>query len=154
MKFKLLVSFFFWARLVKTCNKKGDAVMHWTVGQLIGLLQHPFVSDCIPLCHTIILNYFKPLKLYLIISNRKLGTAPLLSAVLHWNLSSVSTLNSYTVEYEPSLQVFGIGIPLLCWFNCLLDFFFFIPLSSSCYGLWNVCYIRDAATVTQTSLPF
>lgn len=71
----------FWARLVKTCNKKGDAVMHWTVGQLIGLLQHPFVSDCIPLCRRMILNYFKPLKLYLIISNHKLEMAPLLSVV-------------------------------------------------------------------------
>lgn len=80
VKFKLLVSFFsFWARLVKTCNKKGEAEMHWTVGQLIGLLQHPLVSDCIPLYPGLILNYFKPLKLYLIVNNNMLGLAPLLS---------------------------------------------------------------------------
>lgn len=64
---------------MKTCNKKGEAMMHWTVGQLIGLLQHPFVSDCIPLYHRMTLNYFKPLKLYLIINHHKLGVAPLLS---------------------------------------------------------------------------
>lgn len=67
----------FWARLVKTCNKKGEAEMHWTVGQLIGLVWHPLVSDCIPLYHRRILNYYKSLKLYLI-SNHKLGMAPLL----------------------------------------------------------------------------
>lgn len=66
---------------MKTCNKKGEAEMHWTVGQLIGLLRHLFVSDCIPLYHRMILNYLKPLKLYLIISNHKLGMAPLLSVV-------------------------------------------------------------------------
>lgn len=32
---------------MKTCKKKGEAEMHWTVGQLIGLLQHPLVSDYI-----------------------------------------------------------------------------------------------------------
>lgn len=53
--------------------------MHWTVGQLIGFPQHPFVSDCIPLYHRMTLNYFKPLKLYLIINHHKLGVAPLLS---------------------------------------------------------------------------
>lgn len=70
----------FWARLVKTCNKKGEAEMHWTAGQLIGLLQHPFLfSDCIPLYHRMIFKlFFKPLKLYRIVSNHKLGTAPLL----------------------------------------------------------------------------
>lgn len=64
---------------MKTCNKKGEAEMHWTVGHLIGLLRHPILSDCIPFYHKIILNYFKPLKLYLIISNHKLGLPPPLS---------------------------------------------------------------------------
>lgn len=64
---------------MKTCNKKGEAEMHWTAGQLIGLLRHPFVSDCIPLYHRMILNYFNLLKLYLITSNHMLGLAPLLS---------------------------------------------------------------------------
>lgn len=63
-------------------------------------------------------------------------------------------LNSYTVEHEPSLQVFGIGIPLLCLTVFFIFFLFFIPFSSSCYGLWHVCCNRDAATVTQTSPPF
>lgn len=141
----------FWARLVKTCNKKGEAEMHWTVGQLIGLVRHLLVSDCIPLYHRMILNYYKSLKLYLI-SNHKLGMAPLLP-VGFTETCPVYLLLTVTLEHEPSLQVFGIGIPLLCWFNCLLDFLF-IPLSSSCYDLWNVCYHMDAATVTQTSLPF
>ena len=30
-------------------------------------------------------------------------------------------LNSHTVDHKPSLQVFGVGIPLLCWFNCAFD---------------------------------
>ena len=69
---------------MKTCNKKGEAEMHWTAGQLIGLLQHPFFfclfSDCIPLYRRMIFKlFFKPLKLYLIVSNHKLGTAPLSS---------------------------------------------------------------------------
>lgn len=36
-------------------------------------------------------------------------------------------LNSYTVEHEPSLQVFGIGIPLLC-LTVFFIFFFFLFL--------------------------
>lgn len=28
---------------MKTCNKKGEAEMHWTARQLVGLLQHPFI---------------------------------------------------------------------------------------------------------------
>lgn len=32
---------------MKTCKKKGEAEVHWTVGQLIGPLQQPLVSDCI-----------------------------------------------------------------------------------------------------------
>lgn len=99
---------------MKTCNKKGEAEVHWTAGQLC-LLQHLCVSDCMSLYHKMISNDFKPLKLYLIISNNKSGMAP---------LSSVSALNSCTVEHEPSLQVFGKGIPLLCWVSCLLNFFF------------------------------
>lgn len=54
---------------MKTCNKKGEAEMHWTAGQLIGLLQHPSVPDCISLYHRMIfvfsffnINYLKPLK--------------------------------------------------------------------------------------------
>lgn len=79
VKFNLivLVLVFWWARHVKTCNKKGEAEMHWTAGQLAGLLRHPFVPDCIPLYHRIsfnlFLNYFK---LYLIVNNDKLRIAP------------------------------------------------------------------------------
>lgn len=56
--------------------------MHWTAGQLAGLLRHPFVPDCIPLYHRIsfnlFLNYFK---LYLIVNNDKLRMAPVVSSV-------------------------------------------------------------------------
>lgn len=79
------------------------------------------------------LNYFK---LFEALPHRKqphVGSDPSVVSTFHCPVYLL--FNSYTVEHEPSLQVFGIGIPLLCWFNCPLDFFFLIPLSSSCYGL-------------------
>lgn len=77
------VGFFFpfWARFVKTCNKKGEAEMHWTARQHVGLLQDPF--EYIPLFHIfsffLILLFKNCFKLYLIVSNHKLGMTPLIS---------------------------------------------------------------------------
>lgn len=124
---------------MKTCNKKGEAEMHWTAGQLAGLLRHPVVPDCIPLYHRIsfnlFLNYFK---LYLIVNNDKLRMAPR-CLFCFTQTCPVYRLLTVTVEYEPSLQVFFlfffIGIPLLCWFTCPHDYFFCNSFSSSCYGL-------------------
>lgn len=103
--------------------------MHWTAGQLAGLLRHPFVPDCIPLYHRIsfnlFLNYFK---LYLIVNNDKLRMAPR-CLFCFTQTCPVYRLLTVNVEYEPSLQVwfffnFFIGIPLLCWFTCPHDYFF------------------------------
>lgn len=75
VKFKLLVSL-----LSQTCeNVVQRREKQRCTGQLdnssvsCGIL---LVSDCIQLYHKMILNYFKPLKFYLIVSNSKLGTAP------------------------------------------------------------------------------
>lgn len=82
VKFKLRVSFFFcffflfepglWKLVIRREKQR-------CTGQLLDLLQHPLISDCIPLYPGLILNYFKPLKLYLIVNNSTLGLAPLLS---------------------------------------------------------------------------
>lgn len=89
--------------------------MHWTAEQLICLY---FIKRQ---------NNFDTLKLYLIISSRKLGMTHLTSV----GFSDACPVY-YTVERQPSLQVFGIGIPLLCWFNCLLFLFLFRPYVMVC----------------------
>lgn len=108
---------------MKSCNKKGETEVHWTA------IQHICLYSIVPQNGFVFfLSYFKPLKLYLIISNHKLGMAPLMS-VGFAETCPVYQLFSYAVEHKPSLQVFGIGIPLLCWLNCLLDLFFIPRLS-------------------------
>lgn len=133
--------------------------MHWTAGQLAGLLRHPFVPDCIPLYHRIsfnlFLNYFK---LYLIVNNDKLRMAPR-CLFCFTQTCPVYRLLTVTVEYEPSLQVFIFLIFLqafLCYVGLpvLMIIFFVIPFRPHVMVCEMFDYYRDAATVTQTSLPF
>lgn len=123
---KLLVSL-----LSQTCEKlvekkkKGEAEMHWTVGLLIGLL---YRSNCVGLYHRTVLNYFNPLKIYLILNSGVHDNGPPGEA-----FTETCPVYRYSsaVVHDPSLQVFWYRHSFIM-FNCLL---IFIPLSSSYYGL-------------------
>lgn len=102
VKFKLLVSFFFffepnvWKLVIRREKQR-------CTGHLDNSLVYCsilFVSDCIPLYCRIDLNYFNLLKLYLILSNQ------------HWDwplrcVSSVSTLTSLHCEAWTFTTSFG-----------------------------------------------
>lgn len=122
--------------------------MHWTAGQLIGLLRHPFVSDCIPLYHRMILNYFNLLKLYLITSNHMLGLAPLLSVGFTETcpvyLLLTVTLWSMNLHYKFLAQAFLYYVGL----TVFLIFFFY---SSFVLMSWSVKCLSQGCSYSYTN---
>lgn len=70
-----------------------------------------YFPDRVGLYGRTILSYFKPLKFYLIASSRIFDNGP---SGEGFTETCPVYLHSYAVVHEPSLQVFGIGIPLLC----------------------------------------
>lgn len=72
------------------------------------------------------LNYFIPRKFSLVVSKLCVGSSSSSSVVWRWELEPVQCISTVTLwRVNPSLQVFGIGIPLLC-LNCLLFFILFL----------------------------
>lgn len=137
-EFSLLCWEIFTAGFSGDCFLKKLALSTKTWLQQSNIIFFPNISgaSCLE-CDIVAMQYitdwcflWNSLKLYLIID---------LSVEFRWSLPSASPLqNSYTVEHEPSLQVFGIGIPLLYWFNSLIFFFLFCFYSSFVLMLWSV----------------
>lgn len=97
-----------------------------------------YSSDCVGLYHRTILNYFNPLKVYLIINSRILDNGP--SGEGFTETCPVYRY-SYAVVHEPSLQVFWYRHSFIM-FNCL-DFYssFFLMLwSVNCLSWYGCSY--------------
>lgn len=134
VKFELLVSFLFlffffepdlW-KLVQRRESGGDALDNCS---------SPFRWSSESITEQF-LNYFIPRNF----PARRRRLLPLLCRLKTGAGTCPAYLSSDAVARgkTPSLQVFGIGIPLLCW-NCLL-FFIWFRLCPPCYGLWHVCW--------------